>query len=146
MYYKRYELQWRFNIFFSGSVLAGSFSGLLAYAIAHMDGVAGYSGWRWIFILEGLFTSVVALGAKWFIVDWPENAKFLTDDEKKLLIARLSLDVADAKMNRLDKRAAKRIFTDWKIYCGVVMYLGIVNNGENPKDVELRVQCVRTVC
>lgn len=47
MYYKRYELQWRFNIFFTGSILAGSFSGLLAYAIAHMDGTAGYSGWRW---------------------------------------------------------------------------------------------------
>ena len=47
MYYKRYELQWRFNIFFTGSILAGSFSGLLAYAIAHMDGVQGYAGWRW---------------------------------------------------------------------------------------------------
>lgn len=47
MYYKRYELQWPFNIFFTGSILAGSFSGLLAYAIAHMDGTAGYSGWRW---------------------------------------------------------------------------------------------------
>ena len=47
MYYKRYELQWRFNIYFTGSILAGSFSGLLAYAIAHMDGVQGYAGWRW---------------------------------------------------------------------------------------------------
>lgn len=42
MYYKRYELQWRFSIFFTGSILAGAFSGLLAYAIAKMDGVAGY--------------------------------------------------------------------------------------------------------
>ncbi|KAK3111830.1 hypothetical protein LTR53_012520 [Teratosphaeriaceae sp. CCFEE 6253] len=69
MYYKRYENQWRFNIFFTGSILAGSFSGLLAYATAHMDGTAGYAGWRWIFILKGLVTSVVALASKWFIVD-----------------------------------------------------------------------------
>jgi len=48
MYYKRYENQWRFNIFFSGAILAGSFSGLLAYAIAKMDGTAGYAGWRWV--------------------------------------------------------------------------------------------------
>ena len=47
MYYKRYELQWRFNIFFTGSILAGAFSGLLAYAISHMDGIQGYAGWRW---------------------------------------------------------------------------------------------------
>jgi cyanate permease len=32
-------------------------------------------------------------------------------------------------MNRLDGPARKRVFTDWKIYCGVVMYLGIVNTG-----------------
>ena len=112
-----------------------------------MDGTAGYSGWRWfvhprtssaaihanspnrIFILEGLFTSIFAICGKFLIVDWPETAKFLNEEEKKLLIARLSADVADAKMNRLDKGAYKRIFTDWKMYCGVFMYFGIVNNG-----------------
>ena len=50
-WYKRYELQWRFNLFFSSSILAGGFSGLLAYAIANMAGVGGYNGWSWIFIL-----------------------------------------------------------------------------------------------
>lgn len=50
-WYKRYELQWRFNLFFSSSILAGGFSGLLAYAIAKMEGVGGYNGWSWIFIL-----------------------------------------------------------------------------------------------
>jgi len=71
--------------------------------------------------LEGLVTAVVALASKWFIVDWPETAKFLTEDEKKLLVARLSADVADAKMNRLDKHAVKRMFSDWKIYMGTLM-------------------------
>jgi uncharacterized membrane protein len=51
MYYKRYELQWRLNLFFCGAILAGAFSGLLAYAIASLDGLAGYRGWRWIFIM-----------------------------------------------------------------------------------------------
>lgn len=129
MYYKRYELQRRFNIFFTGSILAGSFSGLLAWGISHMDGVAGYAGWRYIFIWEGLFTVVVGVASKFLIPDWPEKAKFLKPEEKQLLIARLTADVADAKMNRLDKRAYKRIFSDWKIYCGVLMYFGIVNTG-----------------
>jgi MFS family permease len=44
MYYKRYELQWRLSVFFCASILAGAFGGLLAYALAHMDGVGGYSG------------------------------------------------------------------------------------------------------
>lgn len=53
MYYRRHELQLRVNIFFSASILAGAISGLLAYGIAHMNGISGYEGWRWIFILEG---------------------------------------------------------------------------------------------
>lgn len=60
MYYKRYELQWRFNIYFTGSILAGAFSGSLAYGIAHMDGVAGYAGWRWVRLRALLPTSRLA--------------------------------------------------------------------------------------
>lgn len=32
-------------------------------------------------------------------------------------------------MDRLDRNAVKRSFGDWKMYCAVVMYFGIVNNG-----------------
>jgi hypothetical protein len=34
MYYKRHELQWRFNIFFSASIVAGAVSGVcIAYVM-----------------------------------------------------------------------------------------------------------------
>ena len=62
MYYKRYKLQWRLTLFFTASIIAGAFGGvrplsphqkyvtdidqLLAFAIAKMDGIAGYGGWR----------------------------------------------------------------------------------------------------
>jgi hypothetical protein len=38
--------------FFSASILAGSFGGLLAFAIAKMNGLHGKAGWAWIFIIE----------------------------------------------------------------------------------------------
>ncbi|KAH9886338.1 major facilitator superfamily domain-containing protein [Xylariomycetidae sp. FL2044] len=129
MYYKRYELQWRMSLFFTSSILAGAFSGLLAFAIANMDGAGGYGAWRWIFILEGLITVVVAVIAKWLIADWPEKAKFLTGEERALLVARLARDTGEAKMDRLDKAAWKRILRDWKIYTGTLAYLGVVNTG-----------------
>ena len=47
MYYKRYELPWRLSLWYQASILAGAFGGLLAYAIAKMDGIRGYHGWRW---------------------------------------------------------------------------------------------------
>lgn len=123
MYYRRHELQMRFNLFFSASIIAGAFSGLLAYAIAHMDGIAGYGGWRWIFILEGIATVVIAVASYWLIPDWPETAKFLKEDERELLIRRLALDKAGATMDHWNKKTAKRVFSDPKIY---LRYVGEV--------------------
>lgn len=126
MYYKRHELQWRINLFFSASIIAGAFSGLLAYALAHMNGVGGYSGWRWIFIIEGAATVIVASVSYFVIPDWPATAKFLNEHERKLLLHRIALDVEEAKMDHWDKTTAKRVFGDIKIYLGILMYIGIV--------------------
>lgn len=38
MWYCRHEAQFRQALFFSAASVAGAFSGLLAYGIAHMDG------------------------------------------------------------------------------------------------------------
>lgn len=48
MWYQRNERQYRIALFFSAAALAGSFGGILAYGIAHMNGIGGYHGWRWI--------------------------------------------------------------------------------------------------
>lgn len=88
-----------------------------------MDGIQGYGGWRWIFILEGLLTAVVGIGMKWWLVDWPEDATFLTEDERAVLLARLKKDRAEeATMNQWN---TKRVFSDWKIWIGYVSVAGI---------------------
>jgi uncharacterized membrane protein YjjB (DUF3815 family) len=81
-----------------------------------------------VLISEGTFTTLFALLAWMAIPDWPETAKFLTDEERKMVLARLSADVADAKMDRLDEPAAKRIFLDWKIYINVLMFIPVANS------------------
>jgi hypothetical protein len=50
-----------------------------------------------IFIIEGLITVVIGVASKWWIPDWPENAKFLNDDERRLLLARLAQDTGEAR-------------------------------------------------
>ena len=51
-WYMPHESQTRIAIFFTASAIAGAFSGLLAFAIAKMDGTAGYEGWRWVCLLR----------------------------------------------------------------------------------------------
>ncbi|KAI9697472.1 MAG: hypothetical protein M1820_007807 [Bogoriella megaspora] len=91
-----------------------SFGGLLlAFALVKIDGVGGYAGWRWIFIIEGLVTI------------------FLNGEEKARLTARLEHDAAGglARMDAFNTPAFKRIVGDWKIYVGALMYFGAVNTG-----------------
>lgn len=139
MYYKRHEFLKRFTFFFSSGIIAGAFGGLLAFALVKMDGLGGYSGWRWytqnlilpsisstslinsiyrIFIIEGLATIAFSFIAKFAIVDWPETSKFLNEEEKKLVSVRLANDGAGgvARMDRLDRPALFRILKDWKIW------------------------------
>jgi MFS family permease len=48
MWYVREEGHLRQALFFSAASIAGAFSGLLAFAIAKMNGVGGLEGWRWM--------------------------------------------------------------------------------------------------
>ena len=49
-FYRRHAMQKRFALMFSGSALAGAFSGLLAFAIEFMGGKRGLEAWSWIFV------------------------------------------------------------------------------------------------
>ena len=42
LWYKRYEVQSRMAVFYTAASLSGAFSGLLAFAIEKMDGIAGW--------------------------------------------------------------------------------------------------------
>ncbi|KAI1420019.1 major facilitator superfamily domain-containing protein [Xylaria sp. FL1777] len=92
MWYKRRERQYRVALFFSAASLAGAFGGALAYAIGRLKGVVWTNGWRWIFILEGIATVLIAAASYGFIHNYPDTSKFLNDDERKLVRQRLAAD------------------------------------------------------
>lgn len=57
-----------------------------------MRGVVWDNGWRWIFILEGIATVLISVAAYWFIQNYPDTAKFITDEERKFIHSRLAAD------------------------------------------------------
>ncbi|KAL3456274.1 major facilitator superfamily domain-containing protein [Aspergillus heterothallicus] len=99
LWYPRANAQFRLALIFASASMAGAFSGLLAYLIVKMDGVGGLEGWRWIFLLEGMLTVIVAVAAFWLVWDDPKCATFLTDDEKEILLANLSHTAAGHTAN-----------------------------------------------
>lgn len=124
-WYKRREFGVRAAVFFSAAAIAGSFGGLLAAAIQTMDGVAGVAGWRWIFIVEGAITVLVGVVSFWMVHDFPDEAKFLSAEDRRRVLLRLkedkqrSTEHEDFRMEYL--WAALR---DWKTYVGMLIYMG----------------------
>ncbi|KAF8529114.1 MFS transporter [Hysterangium stoloniferum] len=87
--YKRNELQLRIGIFYASASLSGAFGGLLAFGITKMDGVRGIEGWRWIFIIEGIATIVVAIISAMLLPRGIRTASFLTEEERAFALNRL---------------------------------------------------------
>ncbi|ORY18237.1 major facilitator superfamily domain-containing protein [Clohesyomyces aquaticus] len=133
MWYCRHEAQFRQALFFSAASVAGAFSGLLAYGIAHMDGVGNLEGWRWIFILEGILTVIVAIIAYFTLFDFPETATFLTEEERAFVVYRLKYQAAQgdhevkvAQDDTFKWKYVKDAFLDWQIWTNIWVYWGIV--------------------
>lgn len=116
MWYKRSEQHYRVALFFSAASLAGAFGGVLAWGIAHMRGVGGYNGWRWIFILEGLLTAVVSIAAYFLVHNYPATSTFLTPEEKKYVIKRLENDGDAIRDEPFTWSGVRHALQDPKVY------------------------------
>ncbi|KAL5362759.1 major facilitator superfamily domain-containing protein [Aspergillus floccosus] len=125
MWYKRSEAQKRFSFFFSSTTLAGAFGGLLASGLGKMDGIRGYGGWRWVFIIEGLITCVVAMIFYFLLPGFPEDAKWLTEEEREFIRVKLAKDTGGAGHHaKIGLRDVLDVFKDYKIFIGGLMYFG----------------------
>ncbi|KAL4746551.1 hypothetical protein BDW72DRAFT_207253 [Aspergillus terricola var. indicus] len=118
-WYMPKDLALRISYFYCASALSGAFSGLLAAAIAEMDGVGGYEGWRWIFILEGLATVVLGVACFFFLIDTPALSKgWLEPDE----IQYLELSMFIKQGGRVEHESAFKwrdlmmVLTNWRVY------------------------------
>lgn len=79
-------------IFMTGMALNNIITGPLSTWI--MDNIAwfGMSGWRWLFIIEGLPAVILGIATIFYLVDRPEQAKFLTKEEKEWLVNQLKIE------------------------------------------------------
>jgi len=125
-WYPRFRLQKRVALFYMSSAFAGALSGLLAFAIAKMDGVGGYEGWRWIFIIEGIATVVVGVVTPFVLADSPARSKWLSDDERRFIELAMVVQDGSKKNTALTSKVTssvfKQVFTDWQLYVQGIIY------------------------
>ena len=107
-----------------GSPVSG---GIMQYT----DGLAGWRGWQWLFLLEGVPSVVMGFLVFALLPDGPRKAKWLTSEEKDFIIKRVEEDHAGKK-----ELGQKHSFTDafrdgrvWALslvyFCGVVCFYAV---------------------
>jgi MFS family permease len=79
------------------TVIGGPLSGYLL----GMDGILGFAGWQWLFLLEGLPVVIVGLVVLWRLPDRPEDATWLTDADRKIVRERLDSERKPKEVKRL---------------------------------------------
>jgi len=135
-WYPPHKTQGRMAMFYCASAASGAFSGLLAAGLAQMDGLGGYEGWRWIFIIEGIAS--VALGVLTFLMlpDSPITARWLKPDESRFLelshIATRGIKTnakIDGEKKKFNWPVLKEVVKDWQLYLqALVFWSNVVPN------------------
>ncbi|KAK4245072.1 hypothetical protein C7999DRAFT_16732 [Corynascus novoguineensis] len=122
-WYKRDETSKRFSCYFVGNMSAAASSGLVAYGILHMRGIAGLAGWQWLFLIEGLFTVLVG---GLFVALFPRSAsnpvsllgvRYFSERESQILQQRVLRDdptKIQARQN-VSWAEVKATFTNWRL-------------------------------
>ncbi|KAM0547553.1 hypothetical protein ACHAPJ_010297 [Fusarium lateritium] len=88
-WYRADEMTPRLLIFYSFEFFANIVSAVLAFGFSGMNGRHGLSGWQWFFLVEGVITIAFGILLIFIFPDFPAQAKWLTDKEKRFLEARL---------------------------------------------------------
>ena len=75
-------------------VIGGPISGWLLGINAH-----GLKGWQWMLLLEGIPSLLCGVAALWALPDGPNTAKWLSDEDKGIIAARLAAEPPGALHN-----------------------------------------------
>ncbi|KAF8161231.1 major facilitator superfamily domain-containing protein [Crassisporium funariophilum] len=122
-WYKRHEVQKRLAVFYLVSIVFGGFSSLLAFGIAFLKGKGGLNGWNWIFIIEGIFTIVLGVLTWLFVPDFPDRSRFLTEEQRKLILDRVEADRGDSVPDQMTGAKILKHLSDPMIWVMALMFM-----------------------
>ena len=127
-FYKSTELPTRLAWFWTALSTCNIVGSLLAAGILQMRGTHGWSGWQWLFLIEGLITGVIGLFSWGLMPPGPCQTKhwfrgkngWFTDHEEYIMVNRLLRD--DPSKGDMNNRQAVgpirllKACKDWELW------------------------------
>jgi MFS family permease len=95
--YRARMLAWFLVAIPASTVVGGPVSGF----VLQMNGIAGVAGWKWLFIIEGLPAALLGIAALWVLPDRPDDATFLTAEERRLIRRRIDGEKREREQRNL---------------------------------------------
>ena len=102
----------------SATTIAGPLCGSI---LKYMNGVNGWAGWQWLFLIQGLPGAVLGVLIYFLLQDKPADAAWLTSTEKNVVRYNLETDVKDIESESEGTRWD--MFWDPKVYLLSLVYL-----------------------
>ena len=110
-----------FSIFLAFPMLALIFMGpVSSWLMGVSHGLGGISGWRWMFLIEGVPTVILGIIIFFYLEDRPENAGWITAEEKSWL--RDALEESRRKAPPVEHRSVGSFVSDSRIWILTFIY------------------------
>ena len=90
----------------------------------YMDGAAGWRGWQWLFLLEGIPSVIIGVLVLIILPDGPKTAKWLTPQERDMLVARIEHDNA-GKREQGGGHSLMDAFKDGRVWALALVYFAL---------------------
>ncbi|KAL4930423.1 major facilitator superfamily domain-containing protein [Aspergillus undulatus] len=124
-WYRTSERSLRVALVLASATLAGAFGGAIAYGVGYLNGDHGHSAWRWLFFIEGAPSCASAILVWFLLPDYPESAKWLSENEKELARQRLQVEGSKGGASAMNWEDARAVLTEWRLYVHYAIYFGI---------------------
>jgi len=102
------------------SVIGAPISGM----ILGMDGVSGFAGWQWLFIIEAAPAVLLGFVTYFYLTSRPADAHWLADDERAWLNDRL--DAERRQRERVHELSVFQAVFNPRVWALALVYFGLV--------------------
>lgn len=107
--------------FLLGVCVANIVGGPLGGALLELDGLLGFHGWQWLFVIEGLPAILLAFVVWKLLPDRPTSAKWLSRDEAVALERRLAAE-HDSQGSGHGAGALRSVLGDRQVWLAILVY------------------------
>ena len=112
--------------FMTAAPLSGVIGGPLSGALLGFHPKVGLAGWQWMFLLEGIPAVLLGAAASVYLIDRPEDAKWLEPEERGWLRQKLESESSSStSAGDLGPWGALNALRLWQIWILAFVYFGV---------------------